>query len=116
MHSRVHSAARNRHGHSFFGERFERGGDRPGDSRGPRLGALVSRFVTIIHLWSAFFALCGVARAQIAPADAVLFIDGRHTNGLRLVNGAKWVSYSNGSRLEFTTSLQYAEMPLAQSL
>ena len=54
--------------------------------------------------------------AQVTAQSSALFIDGMHTNALRLLNGAKWVVHSNASRLEFTTPLQYAELPLEQSL
>jgi hypothetical protein len=55
------------------------------------------------------------ARAQITPTGTFLFIDGQHTNGVRLLNGAKWISHSNGPRLEFTTALQLAGTPLSGS-
>ena len=60
-------------------------------------------------------ALCLVtlpARAQVNAAGAALFIDSEHTNGLRLLNGARWIVHSNGARLEFSTALQSAEVPV----
>src|SRR3954469_3519603 len=64
-------------------------------------------------------ALCVIAsaaHAQVGPSSSVLFIDGNHTNGLRLLNGAKWITHSNGARLEFNGPLQYAERSLDTSL
>ena len=56
------------------------------------------------------------AQAQVTPAGAALFIDARQTNHCHLIHGARWTEHSNGARLEFTTPLQYAAAPLAESL
>lgn len=56
------------------------------------------------------------AGAQVTAEATVLFINGRHSNTVHLLNGAKWTSHSNGARLEFTTPLQYAESPIPVSL
>ena len=56
------------------------------------------------------------AHAQISPASLSLFVDAEHTNGLRLLNGGKWIAHSNGARMEFTTPLQRAEISLPVSL
>lgn len=70
--------------------------------------------------WSAAMILMALAAlpsiAQVTPSGAALFLDGRHTNSLRLFHGAKWIAHSNGARLEFTAPLQYAEMSLDESL
>jgi hypothetical protein len=60
--------------------------------------------------------LCAGAGAQVTPDGSALFLDGEHTNGLRLVDGLKWIAHSNGARLEFTRTLQYAETTLTTPL
>ena len=68
-------------------------------------------------LWViALLTLEGPTRAQVTANAMLLFVDGHHTNGVRLLNGTKWISHSNGARLEFTSPLQYAEKSIPGSL
>jgi dienelactone hydrolase len=56
------------------------------------------------------------APGQVTPAMSSLFIDGRQTNGVRLVHAPQWQGHSNGARLEFTTPIQLAECALPSTL
>jgi hypothetical protein len=63
------------------------------------------------------FGAVTVAWAQIKPSEAVLFLDfASHTGRVQLFHGARQIRSTNGSALEFTTSMQYAEISSSLSL
>ena len=72
-----------------------------------------------LHLLIAIIALLGGAftlRAEINPANAVLFLDFEMPSPVRFEHGAKIREGRYGKALEFTTPLQYAEIDFTNQL